>query len=348
MLRNFWFGLKGLFKKVRKMLAPVPLSSPSVGDTETSIDIVNDKIKLLRGDSENLINLKAYINYFNFLERLGLREDFDIITTEGNLLLSGSIIRPILINDNNSKLVIFCHGVTNNRWSLFYTMHLALQRGYQVVTYDARNHGLSGKSSTSLGQVEACDLQDVISWVRKKYQPVKIGLYGFSMGAATCIFWLSYFGGPSNSEVVFAACEAPFDYFAKQRKNVLGRGLNYYWKNYLITRVINELLNTSHSKLEKVNPFLSLPQELPIKLLLLHGLNDNFLDWRASFRTYLQLSKNKLNKGKINLYLCRYADHGDLPFIADYVPNSLRWKKNSQGSQFNFTTLFCNYLQKNL
>jgi hypothetical protein len=94
---------------------PVPLSSPSIGDIDTSINIINDKIKFLKGNSKNLINLKSYINYFNLLEKLGLRDDFDIITTEDNLLLSGSIIRPILINNNNSKLVIFCHGVTNNR-----------------------------------------------------------------------------------------------------------------------------------------------------------------------------------------------------------------------------------------
>ena len=94
----------------------------------------------------------------------------------------------MLISKNNQKILIFCHGVTNNRWSLFYTMHLALQMGYQVISYDARNHGLSTKSYTSLGQSEASDLQDVINYVRKKYHPVKIGLYGFSMGATTCLF----------------------------------------------------------------------------------------------------------------------------------------------------------------
>src|SRR3954465_12623979 len=113
MFRSLWFNIKSVYKRLKKIIFPVPFSSPSIGDTETSIDIVNDKIKLLKGNSENLINLKSYINYFNFLEKLGLREDFDIITTEGNLLLCGSIIRPILINDNNSKLLIFCHGVTN-------------------------------------------------------------------------------------------------------------------------------------------------------------------------------------------------------------------------------------------
>lgn len=330
------------------MWSPALLSAPSIGDTETSLKIINDKIKLITGTSKNSVDLSAYEKYFDFLEKLGLREEFSIITTEDNLTLYGTSIRPILVNNNNRKIVIFCHGVTNNRWSLFYTMHLTLQRGYQVITYDARNHGLSDKSPTSLGQIEACDLQDIIAWVRKKYRPEKIGLYGFSMGAATCLFWLSYFGGGSNSEVAFAICEAPFDYFARQEKYLLGWGLNKVWKSYFLNKIIKEVLHTSHSKLEKVNPFLSLPQELPIKLLLLHGLKDSFLDWRASFRSYYQLSKSKLNRGKVNLYLCRYADHGDLPFMADFVPNSLRWKTRKTPSKFTFTTLFCNYLQKNL
>jgi len=67
-----------------------------------------------------------------------------------------------------------------------------------------------------------------------------------------------------------------------------------------------------------------LPQRLPIKLLLLHGLEDSVLNWRASSKIYHQLIKDKANKGKVNLYLCNNADHGDLPFIADFVPNSLR------------------------
>lgn len=348
MLFKFWYGIKKLFKILKKSLFPAPLSSPSIGDVETSLEIINDKIKLLTGTSKKSVSLLAYEKYFNFLEKLGLKEDFDIISTEDNLILCGSSIKPILINKNNQKVVIFAHGVTNNRWSLFYTMHLALQRGYHVVTYDARNHGISSKSFTSLGQVESCDLQDIIVWIRKKYRPEKIGLYGFSMGASTCLFWLSFFGGPANSEVVFAICEAPFDYFAKQRENLLGWGINRYWKKYLLNKIIHEVLNSSQEKLEKVNPFLTLPQKLPIKLLLLHGLKDSFLDWRASFNLYFQLNKSKLNNDRVNFYLCRYADHGDLPFMADYIPNSLRWKTRKRRSRFNFTTLFCNYLQKNL
>ena len=348
MLKRFWFWLKKIYKRIRQVLSPDTSTVASIADNWVSIGIINDKIKLLKGTNKNKIKVVAYQKYFSFLEKLGLREDFSVITTQDELVLSATIFRPLIINANNDKVVIFCHGLSNNRWSLFYTMHLALQRGYQVVAYDARNHGLSEKSFTTLGQIEACDLQDIIDHVRKNYQPEKIGLYGFSMGAGTLTFWLGYFARAGNSEVAFAICEAPFDRFITQEKRALGSGINYYWKNFLMKKIIKETLHSSREELVKVNPYLVLPQVLPIKLLLLHGLEDAVIDWRASFKLHYQLNKNKLNKNKINLYLCRHADHGELPFISDYVPNSLRWKSRKRKSRYTFTGLFCSYLAKNL
>ena len=112
--------------------------------------------------------------------------------------------------------------------------------------------------------------------------------------------------------------------------------------------MIKENLNSTHERLAKINPFLVLPQHLPVKLLLLHGLKDVVIDWRASFKLHYQLSKNKLNREKVNLYLCRYSDHGEFPFLGDYIPNSLRWKNRKRTSRFTFTSLLCSYLQKNL
>lgn len=347
MLKRFWFWLKKVYKGVKRMIYPSE-SISSVTDSRVSIGMVNDKIKLLKESKEDVINVIAYQKYFDFLEKLGLREDFSVITAHDGSILYATIFRPLLINKNNNKIVIFCHGLTNNRWSLFYTMQLALQRGYQVVSYDARNHGLSGHSFTSLGQIESCDLQDIIECTKKNYQPEKIGLYGFSMGAATLIFWVSYFAGTDNSEIVFAICEAPFDLFSSQWKRALGGGMNYYWKHFLLKKVIKEILHSSQEELEKVNPYLVLPQDLPVKLLFLHGLEDVVIGWQASSKFHHQLIKSKLNKGKVNLYLCRYADHGEFPFLADNIPGSLRWKKDKKSSRYTFTGLFCNYLEKNL
>ncbi|MCE8163567.1 MAG: alpha/beta fold hydrolase [Candidatus Moeniiplasma glomeromycotorum] len=347
MLKKSWFWLKKVYKKVSHAFSPAVIN-PSIADNRVAIEVINDKIKLLKGTSKDTINIIAYRKYFEFLEKLGLREEFTIITTRDELILSATIFRPLIINANNNKVIIFCHGVNNNRWSLFYVIHLALQRGYQIVSYDARNHGISGKSSTTLGQTEACDLQDIINWVKRKCQPEKIGLYGFSMGAATLTFWVGYFAGPVNSEVAFAICESPFDHFSTQWEKAMGKGINYYWKNFLAKKLIKEKLYSTKEKLEKINPYLVLPRDLPIKLLLLHGLQDSLLDWRGSFHLYYQLSKNKFNKNKISLYLCSKADHGEFPFIGDNIPGSLRWKKRKRKSRHTFTSLFCNYLAKNL
>jgi len=40
---------------------------------------------------------------------------------------------------------------------------LFLQLGYQVVIFDARSHGISGKSYTTLGKIEAYDLEDIVN-----------------------------------------------------------------------------------------------------------------------------------------------------------------------------------------
>jgi len=39
---------------------------------------------------------------------------------------------------------------------------------------------------------------------------------------------VGYFAGPSNSEVSFAICEAPFDRFTTQYERALGSGINYF------------------------------------------------------------------------------------------------------------------------
>ncbi|CAG8509168.1 10672_t:CDS:2 [Racocetra fulgida] len=177
MLQKKWKWVKRVFNRMNSVLT-LSRSNPTFSEVQSSIAEINKKINLLLTTKKHYVNFSAYEKYFDFLSELGLREDFEINTTQDKIVLRGTSLRPLLLNSHNQKVLIFCHGVTNNRWSLFYCMHLALQIGYQVVTYDARNHGLSEKSYTSLGQVEASDLQDIINYVQKKYCPKKIGLYG--------------------------------------------------------------------------------------------------------------------------------------------------------------------------
>ncbi|RHZ35412.1 alpha/beta hydrolase family protein [endosymbiont GvMRE of Glomus versiforme] len=349
-MSKLWLWAKKLYKNILRLFFLSPNSSRNLDiiNDQDFIDLVNNKIKLLTWTRKNSINVTSYQRYFNFLKELELTEEFSIITTRGNLVIKGVSLHPILKNSNNKKVIIFCHGVTNNKWSLFYIIHLVLQRGYQVINYDARNHGSSENSINTLGQEESCDLQDIIGYVKKTYQPEKICLYGFSMGAATCLFWISYFSGGNNSEVKLVVSESSFEDFSGTYEYILGKGINYYWKKILVDKLIENKLKSTKQALKEISPFINMPWRLPVKLLLLHGLEDSIVEWKCSLNFYHRLKRT--NKKKINLYLFKHADHGEVSFIGDHVPDSIRWRTSKKESQkySTFTELLYNYLQKNL
>jgi hypothetical protein len=112
MIPKIFFLLRIFFRRVKGLIF-VPIQKLRVSDSKNSINVVNDKIRLFGGDEQ--IDIEKYEKYFNFLEKLGLREDFYIKTVSDESEISGSFIRPVIKNKKNNKLVIFCHGVTSNR-----------------------------------------------------------------------------------------------------------------------------------------------------------------------------------------------------------------------------------------
>lgn len=341
-----------MFSKIKKTILLLKkrffLRSPkTIFNSKLNIDQTNAKIKAELGINQNFINLAHYEVYFSFLKNLGLWHNFQILSTEDSLILRGSIIRPLVINENNDKVIIFCHGVTSNRWGLFYCVHLVLQLGYQAVIYDARDHGISSKSYITLGKIEAKDLEDIINLIYKHCQPRQIGLYGFSMGAATLLFWLGSFQD-QHPEIKFLICEAPFDSFSDQLKNLAGAENISSWRYLAATRFLKYIFPTTKN-LEEANPISALPEKLSIKLLLLHGTNDATILWKSSYNIWQYFQKFPDNHQYINCYFFIGADHGEVPFIGDALVGRLRWIKNRrQKSRFDtFTELLINFLKKN-
>ena len=332
---------------------------PTISSVEDSLESINRKIFELSGKKLKSIDFEDYKNYFSILKSLGLWKDFEINTSKDNLLIKGTVIDSPLINPNNRKTIIFCHGITNNRWSLFYCIHLVLQMGYQVVIYDARNHGMSQSSYNTLGKEESSDLEDIVNWVNKKYHPLKIGFYGFSMGSATLLFLIGKFQN-IHPEVSFVICEAPLDDFNKRFQGLLNSSNSSEtfeelkdnedsksWKYYFFHKLLMKILN-SPVDLSEIKPILALPKKLKLKLLLLHGFEDTVISWQSSLNIWETLNKEKENSEFINLYLFDYADHNEVPFLGDYLPNSLHSiKRNKRPSKFCFSSLLFSFLYKN-
>ena len=110
-----WAKIKRLFLFLQKKLFTPPSLPTLSRSLQLTINQVNRKIEQRLGIQKNFILLTAYENYFAFLKRLGLEKEFHVLTSQNSLIIRGSVFSPLLVNRNNQKVIIFCHGITGNR-----------------------------------------------------------------------------------------------------------------------------------------------------------------------------------------------------------------------------------------
>ncbi len=110
------------------------------------------------------------------------------ITTEDGVNLTGWIIKPPHPRVP-APAIIMCHGVGANKSDFTELAASLARRGYYMLLFDFRAHGESGGSRTSLGYHEQKDVAAAVGILRNRpgIDMKRIGIYGFSMGAATAI-----------------------------------------------------------------------------------------------------------------------------------------------------------------
>lgn len=89
------------------------------------------------------------------------------------------------IETNNTIIIV--HGIRGNYYDLLPTAFRYLKDGYNVIMYNQRQSGLTGGKTSTFGFYEKFDLEEVATVARRIYREGKIGVHGFSMGAATAI-----------------------------------------------------------------------------------------------------------------------------------------------------------------
>ena len=118
----------------------------------------------------------------------GLAEEVDFPSDDDGLRISGWFFAAEA-EATPAPAVILCHGIWTGRREC---LPLALRfraAGYNVLAFDFRAHGLSDGKFTSVGHRETNDVLGAVQYVKQRAEvdPHRIGVIGFSMGAAASI-----------------------------------------------------------------------------------------------------------------------------------------------------------------
>jgi len=98
----------------------------------------------------------------------------------------------ILENESSNKIILFCHGNAGNI-SHEQSRIISLRNlGYSVLTFDYSGYGKSGGVPSEQQLYD--DASDMIAFIRQKYRPEQIILYGFSLGGPVATYTARKYG----------------------------------------------------------------------------------------------------------------------------------------------------------
>jgi fermentation-respiration switch protein FrsA (DUF1100 family) len=176
-------------------------------------------------------------------------------------------------------------------------MDVFIQRGYNVLIYDHRNHGRSGGNYTTFGFYEKYDLKACMDWIKEKLGDDCIaGVHGESMGAAIS---LQYAAIDSRADFIIADC--PYSDLNSLLKIRLRK--DYYLPWFPILNIASSISRLRCGiKYSDVSPIKTI-SNIAIPILFIHGAEDRYI---PNF-----MSRDMYNTKKISkmLYISPNAGH---------------------------------------
>jgi uncharacterized protein len=200
----------------------------------------------------------------------------------------------------SQKTVVIVHGIT---WSLFGSvkyMPIFRKRGFNVLIFDNRFHGLSGGRNCTFGFYEKHDLKAVVNWaVARLGTGGIVGTHGESLGAATV---LQHAGIDARLSFVIADC--PYSdltpLFAYRLK------MDYHLPSIPLLNVASMVCDLlTGMKFSDVRP-IEVVRNVKTPILFCHGQQDDYIPPSMS----VDMHTAKRN-GISRLYLAPNAKHAE-------------------------------------
>ncbi|HEX2980827.1 MAG TPA: alpha/beta hydrolase [Anaerolineaceae bacterium] len=199
--------------------------------------------------------------------------------------------------EGSRKTVIICHGITANLSLAIKYMDLYRDRGFNILIYDHRNHGMSGGKNTTFGFYEKFDLKAWVDWVKEKCgEDCIIVTHGESMGAGIILQHLAI---DDRVSVTVADC----GFSDLQTLLAFRLKADYHLPAFPLLNVTNFIVwMRTGMRFQEVSPIRAIAgSSQPI--LFAHGMLDTFVPTFMSVEMYEQKPETR------RLYLAPGAAH---------------------------------------
>jgi fermentation-respiration switch protein FrsA (DUF1100 family) len=264
---------------------------------------------------KNIDQFETSKAYFNEKRYSSLqKEEVSVTPTQNNYKLYGTYIK----NPKASKdTVILLHGLSGSRWTVLKYADMYLDRGFNILIYDGRNHGESGGTDVTYGFDEKYDLDRWVNWLYTKNKGGIIGVHGESMGAATALLHSQL--NESKKKVSFYIADSSYsnlkDLLRNKAKEVYNIKSNLTANTLLFyADKVNKLKNQFNFDEVSIN---NIVKEVSIPILFIHGEDDSVLPKTIAEDLY------NAKQGPKELYISKSSGHEQA-----FVNNSEEYKEN--------------------
>ncbi len=185
-----------------------------------------------------------------------------------------------LRNPGTAQVVIVSGGHKGSRSAVLGICVALWRKGFNVITYSYRGYAGADRAPITLGVREVLELQAVIAFARRRVRDARIGLLGYSMGAAVSL--LGAAGEPGVEALVLDSAYSDASMLVREnvRRAVKLPGGPFVWLAALWLRW------RTGARLGDAAPFAVLSSLEPRPLFFIHGGADEITGVHHSRRLY--------------------------------------------------------------
>ena len=217
---------------------------------------------------------------FILLNKTYHRKDYTILNEQG-LQLKLSFIEPDPQNRPKEimPVVIYLHANSSCRIEGLDMKNLLLVNNINLCVFDFAGSGQSEGEYISLGYYEQKDVKCVIDFIEKLPGVGKIGLWGRSMGAATCLLYT----GVDNKRISCICVDSPFADFRRLAKEMCLNVIKIpnFFIDIAISVIGKTVKNKNGTNINKIKPIKSV-ENIFIPAIFVHAVNDELVPFQHS------------------------------------------------------------------